>query len=106
MIIRAKHDGKTAPYVIISRKLIQDNQLPYGPKCLLLLMLSYPDTWNFTEKMLATAMAEPETTIRTWLDTLNKLGYFYEDADIEFGETRIRVNWLVTEEPSSEAKHD
>ena len=68
-------------------------------------MLSYPDTWNFTEKMLATAMAEPEDTIRIWLDTLNKLGYFYEDADIEFGETRIRVNWLVTEEPS-EVKND
>lgn len=100
MIIRAKHDGKTAPYAVISRKLLQENRIPYGPKCLLLLMLSYPDNWNFNITKLADIMLQSETTIRDWLEMLKKLGYFHEDADIEFNGLRMQVNWLVTEEPA------
>lgn len=100
MIIRAKHDGKAAPYAVISRKLLQENQIPYGPKCLLMLMLSYPDTWNFNITHLADMMLQSEATIREWLNTLNELGYFHENAEIKLGEAHLRVNWLVTEEPT------
>lgn len=100
MIIRAKHDGKTAPYSIISRNLLQENQIPYGPKCLLLLMLSFPDTWNFNITCLADMMLQSEATIREWLNKLNELGYFHEDVNIEFNGTHMHVRWLVTEEQS------
>lgn len=99
MIIRAKHDGKTSPYVIISRELIQGNKLAYGPKCLLLLMLSYPDTWTFTEKHLATTLGEPVSTVRTWLNMLKEAGYFHEDVVVRIGDRTMPVDWLVTEEP-------
>lgn len=99
MIIRAEHDGKTAPYAVISRKLLQENRIPYGPKCLLLLMLSYPDNWNFNITNLADTMLQSAATIREWLETLKKLGYFHEDADIEFNGLHMRLDWLVTEDP-------
>lgn len=99
MIIRAKHDGKTAPYTILSRKLIQENKLPYGAKCLLLMMLSYPDTWNFTEQRLAETMGEDIQTILNWLTVLEKFGYFHRDVVVKFENSQLPVNWLVTEEP-------
>lgn len=98
MIIRAKHDGKD-PYVIISRKLIQENRLEYGPKCLLLLMLSYPDTWTFTERNLAATLGESPSTVRAWLNVLKDAGYFHEDVLVKVGDRALPVAWLVTEDP-------
>lgn len=99
MIIRAKHDGKTSPYVIISRKLIQENKLPYGAKCLLLLMLSYPDNWNFTEANLAEMMQEDIQTIINWLAVLTQYGYLHKNVDFQYGFSSITVDWLITEYP-------
>lgn len=106
MIIRAKHDGKTAPYAVISRKLLQENRIPYGPKCLLLLMLSYPDSWNFNITNLADTMLQSAATIREWLEMLKALGYFHENIDVEFNGTRLPVSWLVTENPVEEQKDE
>ena len=100
MIIRSKHDGKESPYTVISRELIQENKLPYGPKCLLLLMLSYPDTWNFTEQKLADTMQEDIQTILNWLAVLEKYGYFHRDVVLTIGNTKLPVAWLVTEKPA------
>ena len=99
MIIRAKHDGKTSPYVIISRKLIQEQQLPYGAKCLLLLMLSYPDNWDFTEQRLADLMQEDIQTIFNWLEVLVQFGYLHKNVAVPYGDSYISVGWLVTEYP-------
>lgn len=99
MIIRAKHDGKNAPYTILSRELIQENKLPYGAKCLLLLMLSFPDTWNFTEQRLADLMQQDIQTILNWLTVLENFGYFHRDIVIKFDNSQLPVAWLVTEEP-------
>lgn len=99
MIIRAAHNGKDAPYTIVSRKLLQENRIPYGPKCLLLLMLSYPDTWKFNVSHLADMMLQSEATIREWLNTLNQLGYFHENASMEFGGACLSIPWLVSEYP-------
>ena len=100
MIIRAKHEGKTSPYVVISRNLLQNSKLPYGPKCLLLLMLSYPDTWNFNENKLAETMQEDVQTIMNWLAVLTNYGYFHRDVVVTIGNSQIPVAWLVTEEPA------
>ena len=99
MIIRAKHDGKSSPYSVISRKLLQENAIPYGPKCLLLLMLSYPDTWNFNITNLADIMLQSESTIREWLNKLKELGYFHENVMVAYGNSRLPIAWLVTEDP-------
>lgn len=99
MIIRAAHNGKDAPYTIVSRKLLQENRIPYGPKCLLLLMLSYPDTWKFNVSHLADMMLQSEATIREWLNTLNQLGYFHENVTVQYGNSRLPIAWLVTEDP-------
>ena len=100
MIIRAKHDGKFSPYVVISRKLIQENQIPYGAKCLLLLMLSYPDNWAFNEPHLAEMMNENIQTIINWLEVLVQYGYLHKDVTIPYGDSYINVGWLVTEYPT------
>lgn len=99
MIIRAKHDGKTSPYTILSRELIQENKLPYGAKCLLLLMLSYPDTWKFTEQRLAEMMHEDIQSILNWLAVLEKYGYFHRDVVVKVENSQLPVAWLVTEYP-------
>ena len=100
MIIRAKHDGKTSPYVIISRKLIQEQQLPYGAKCLLLLMLSYPDNWTFSEAHLAKVMNEDIQVIINWLEILVQYGYLQKNVTVSYGGTAIPVGWVITEYPS------
>lgn len=105
MIIRAKHDGKTSPYTIVSRDLLQENKLPYGPKCLLLLMLSYPDSWLFNEKHLANTMQEDIQTIRNWLAVLKNNGYVHRDVLVKFGDKDLPVSWLITENPV-EVKHE
>ena len=99
MIIRAAHNGKDAPYAIVSRKLLQENQIPYGPKCLLLLMLSYPDTWKFNVSHLADMMLQSEATIREWLKVLSELGYYQESATFEVAGSRVKVDWIVIEDP-------
>jgi len=99
MIIRSKHDGKKAPYTILSRDLIQENKLPYGAKCLLLLMLSFPDTWNFTEQRLADLMQEDIQSILNWLAVLEKYGYFHRDVVVKVENSQLPVAWLVTEYP-------
>ena len=100
MIIRSEHKTKIAPYAIYSKKLIQENKLPYGPKCLLLLMLSYPDYWDFTEQKLADTMQEDIQTILNWLAVLEKYGYFHRDVVLTIGNTKLPVAWLVTEKPA------
>lgn len=100
MIIRAKHDGKNAPYVILSRDLIQEKKLPYGAKCLLFLMLSYPDTWKFSEQKLAEMMNEDIQTIINWLTVLKNYGYFHEDVVVKIGDRDLPVAWLITEYPA------
>lgn len=99
MIIRAKHDGKSSPYVVISRKLIQENKLPHGAKCLLLLMLSYPDNWSFSETHLAEMMQEDIQSIINWLEVLVQFGYLHKDVTVPYGDSYISVGWLVTEYP-------
>lgn len=100
MIVRAKHNGKTAPYSIISRQLLQENQLPHGPKCLLLLMMSYPDNWNFTVEFLSQMMSEPIETIQAWLDVLNHFGYFHRDVALKVSDdSYVPISWLVSEYP-------
>lgn len=99
MIIRAEHKAKIAPYAIYSLKLIQENKLPYGAKCLLLMMLSFPDTWNFTEQRLADLMQEDIQTILNWLTVLENFGYFHRDVVVKLDKSQLPVAWLVTEEP-------
>lgn len=101
MIIRAEHNGDS-PYSVVSRELLQENRIPYGPKCLLLLMLSYPDNWNFNANNLSATMGEPVATIREWLNTLNKLGYFHENVTMKFNGSTLTVDWLVSEKPLGE----
>lgn len=103
MIIRAEHNGE-APYSVISRNLLQENKIPYGPKCLLLRMLSYPDNWTFSVDSLSEATGEHPTTIREWLDVLNTMGYFHKNVTMEFGGASITIDWLVSEYPI-EVKH-
>lgn len=99
MIIRAEHKAKVAPYLIVSQKVIFDNRLPYGPKCLLLAMLSYPDTWNFTETYLAEILQEDVQTIINWLGVLIKLGYLHTNVKVPYGDSYLTVSWLITETP-------
>lgn len=99
MIIRAEHKAKVAPYAIYSLKLIQENKLPYGPKCLLLLMLSYPDYWGFTLDSLSATMGEPVSTIREWLIILHRYGYFHEDVVSHIGNAAVPAKWLISEYP-------
>lgn len=99
MIVRAEHNGKTAPYVILSRKLIQEHTLPYGAKCLLLMMLSYPDNWSFNEPYLAEMMDEDIQTIINWLEVLAQNGYIRKHVVVPYGNSYIEVGWLISEYP-------
>ena len=99
MIIRSEHKARVAPYAIYSLNLIQEKAIPYGPKCLLLLMLSFPDYWSFTLEKLSIAMDEPVDTIRDWLIVLHKFGYFHEDVVTYVGDTAVPAAWIVSEYP-------
>ena len=66
---------KTSEFTIISNSLIRDKQLSFGAKCVLNLILSFPDNWNITVKGLTAYCKEGRDAVTSAIHELEAAGY-------------------------------
>ena len=70
---------KTNKYTQIENCTLQDKNLSLKAKGLLVLMLSLPNTWNFSVNGLKAMCTESTTAIRTALQELEDKNYLYRE---------------------------
>lgn len=63
-------------FTTVHNTFIRDTRLPIAARGLLLTMLSFKNTWNFSIKGLAKILPDGERTISRNLNILTELGYF------------------------------
>ena len=66
---------KTSNYTVMSNTHLQDKSLSLKGKGLLSVMLSLPDSWEYTIAGLVAISKENETAVKSTLDELKKCGY-------------------------------
>lgn len=66
---------KTSNYTVMSNTHLQDKSLSLKGKGLLSVMLSLPDSWEYTIAGLVAISKENETAVKSSLDELKKCGY-------------------------------
>ena len=102
-IIRVK---KTNDYTVMSNYHFKDKKLSLKAKGLLSLMLSLPDSWDYTISGLVSICKENETAIKSTLEELKVLGYLeiIKKMPNETESGRIEYEYNVYEKPKQEGK--
>lgn len=98
MIFRVE---KTQNYTVMSNYHFREQEMSLKAKGLLSLMLSLPDSWDYSIKGLCAICKENETAIRTALKELQKFGYLHikklTPAETDSG--RFEYEYIVYEKP-------
>lgn len=66
---------KTKNYTVMSNELLNDRRLSLKAKGLLSVMLSLPDTWDYSISGLVAICKESETAVKSTLNELKSCGY-------------------------------
>ena len=100
--------NKTNNYTVMSNHHLRNKELSLKGKGLLSLMLSLPPDWDYTIKGLCKITAAGETTIRSTLKELTKLGYLKVTKKYgnETSSCRIEYEYDVYEEPQDVSCQD
>ena len=67
--------NKTKNYTVMSNEHLKDKRLSLKAKGLLSVMLSLPDTWDYSISGLVTICKESETAVKSTLNELKSCGY-------------------------------
>ena len=67
--------NKTKNYTVMSNEHLKDRRLSLKAKGLLSVMLSLPDTWDYSISGLVAICKESETAVKSTLDELKSCGY-------------------------------
>lgn len=67
--------NKTKNYTVMSNEHLKDKRLSLKAKGLLSVMLSLPDTWNYSISGLVAICKESETAVKSTLNELKSCGY-------------------------------
>ena len=67
--------NKTKNYTVMSNEHLKDRRLSLKAKGLLSVMLSLPDTWDYSVNGLVAICKESETAVRSTLNELKSCGY-------------------------------
>lgn len=67
--------NKTKNYTVMSNEHLKDKRLSLKAKGLLSVMLSLPDTWDYSISGLAAICKESETAVKSTLNELKSCGY-------------------------------
>ena len=67
--------NKTADYTVMSNAHFKEKEMSLKAKGLLSLMLSLPDTWDYSIAGLVAICKENETAVKSTLNELKKFGY-------------------------------
>lgn len=105
MVIRV---NKTSNYTVMSNYHFKDKNLSLKGKGLLSLMLSLPDSWDYSIAGLCTICKENETAIKSALNELKKCGYL-EVTKLYPGQSqsgRIEYIYDIFEQPKKDIVQD
>lgn len=81
MAIYRKVKNSDNPYVMINRSAIQDDNLSWKAKGVLVYLLSLPDDWRIYESELCTHSPDGLTTLKTSIKELISAGYIVREQD-------------------------
>lgn len=91
------------PYTRVPNSTVRDPRLDLKARGLLLIMLSKPDGWNFTERNLAADAGVSRQQVRTAIETLAEAGYLVRERITHEGRPvlQTRVYDVSSEGPTS-----
>lgn len=95
---------KTADYTVMSNTHLREREMSLKAKGLLSLMLSLPDTWDYSIEGLVAICKENETAIKSTLNELKKFGYLevFKLLPNQTGTGRIDYIYQVYERPKKQ----
>lgn len=98
--------NKTKDYTIMSNYHLKEKNMSLKAKGLLSVMLSLPDNWDYSISGLVAISLENETTIKSALSELKKLGYLevIKLMPNESGTGRIDYIYNIYEKPKQEVE--
>jgi biotin operon repressor len=92
-VSRLAHYRADDPYTRVPNSAVRDRRLDLKARGLLLMMLSKPDGWRFTERNLADEANVSRQQVRTAMETLTEAGYVVRERVTRDGrpvlETRV-----------------
>ena len=97
--------NKTSNYTVMSNAHFREKDMSLKAKGLLSLMLSLPDSWNYSVSGLCAICKENETAIKTTLNELKAFGYLEVKKFMpnESASGRIEYEYTVFECPQNQA---
>lgn len=93
--------NKTKDFTVMSNYHLRDKSMSLKAKGLLSLMLSLPDSWNFSISGLISICKEEETSIKSTLKELKTLGYLHVSKE-RTEEGKYTYVYTIYEKPSIE----
>lgn len=95
---------KNHDYTVISNRLFREKGMSLKAKGLLALMLSLPDTWDYSISGLVAICKENESSIKTGLNELKEFGYLeiIKQDPSETKSGRIEYVYNIYESPKQE----
>ena len=96
--------NKTADYTVMSNRHFREKEMSLKAKGLLSLMLSLPDTWDYSIAGLVAICVEKESAIVSTLKELKKFGYLRIDKIMPSKENGGRIEYIynIFESPQQE----
>ena len=97
--------NKTANYTVMSNSHFREKDMSLKAKGLLSLMLSLPDTWDYSIAGLCAICVEKESAIKSTLDELKRFGYLKVSKLFpnETDSGRIEYVYDIFETPNNQA---
>lgn len=96
--------NKTKNYTVMSNEHLKDKRLSLKAKGLLSVMLSLPDTWDYSISGLVAICKESETAVKSTLNELKSCGYLVVTKKMpnETGSGRIEYVYDIFEKAQAE----
>ena len=99
MVIRVE---KTKDYTVMSNYHFRDKDISLKAKGLLSVILSLPDTWNFSVEGLASICKDGVDSVRTALNELIAFGYIEKTERVRDEKGKLRgIDYIIHEQPVS-----
>ncbi len=90
---------RTRDYTVMCNHHLKDMNLSLKAKGLLSIMLSLPDSWNYTTRGLAAICKEGVDAIRTGIQELEKAGYIVRHLQRGEGGRIVDTEYVIYERP-------
>jgi hypothetical protein len=95
---------KNANYTVISNYHLRDKNLSLKTIGLLSLILSLPDTWDYSQAGLASICKDGEDSIRSGLKELEKYGYLERKRDRDYSGRMRGIIYHIYEIPKNKSE--